>query len=259
MQLLNLLDRYGRLARLYPAVLTLAPLLAIPGVSLASDITVSVSAVSLAVIALFYGLTHWVRTLGKKAERDLLARWGGWPTTRLLRWGDRTLDPTTKTRYHTYLRDRGLTMPTPADEYANTRLANEQLASAVTWLRNNRRGDAHFLVHIENAAYGFRRNLYGAKPVGIIVALAVAAFGGWSIMVPPSPAAAAMPATLLGPHAGALLAIVVGIIALYAWFAMVTPAWVRAAAETYAKTLLETCDGQGEAPPRGLASAPSGD
>lgn len=242
MQVMNLLDRYGRQARLYPAVLILCPLLVIPAVNALAENLATVSMASAALVAIGYGLTHLVRTLGKRIEEKLFARWGGPPTTRMLRWSDSTLDETTKARYHAYLRGRNLTMPTPAEERADAQRADEQIASAVSWLRNNRREEQTYrLVHIENAAYGFRRNMFGAKPLGVAIACVVIAFGVFNALPITSAWGQELAPPMLSPTP-TLFALTVGLTALMFWVCIVTQSWVRAAAEVYAKTLLGTCD-----------------
>jgi hypothetical protein len=168
---------------------------------------------------------------------------GGLPTTRWLLWHDRALDLTTKRRYHDYLRANGLEMPTIEEERADAAGSREKLASAVTWLRNNRRGEPHKILHGENAAYGFRRNLYGAKPVGIAISLTAAGISSWAVFV----AATQLPAPtvveiLVSIPLEVRVGLAVSLASLFAWIFVVTQNWVREAAELYAKALLETCD-----------------
>lgn len=239
----ELFDVYGRNARLYPAVLLMVPLVALPGVLNGVERLSSGIAMGIVSVALLYGLTHWIRTLGKRAELRLVAKWGGLPTTRWLLWHDHTLDSTTKRRYHNYLRASGLEMPTIQEERADAAGSRERLASAVTWLRNNRRGEPHKILHGENAAYGFRRNLYGAKPVGVAISLTAAGISGWAVFV----AAMQIPAPtfveiLVSIPLEARIGLVVSLASLFAWVFVVTQNWVLEAAELYAKALLETCD-----------------
>lgn len=238
----NLFDVYGRNARLYPAILVMVPLMALPGVLRTVQAVSSFAIATLFGIALLYALTHIVRAMGKRAEVRLLAGWGGLPTTRWLLWSDPTLDSTTKHRYHEFLRGKGLAMPSVQDERADPIRARERLASAVTWLRNNRREDAYRILHGENASYGFRRNLYGAKPLGIalsvIGACVSAGLAAVALLRSPVP-------TLLDSLNAIPSELCIGFAVSVAWvigWLLVTPAWVRESAELYAKALLETCD-----------------
>ncbi len=242
----ELFDTYGRNARLYPAVLLMIPLFALPGVLNGIEKLSSGIVTGVAGVALLYGLTHWVRALGKRAELRLMKQWGGLPTTRHLLWHDTTLDATSKRRYHNFLRSNGLDMPSAEEERADPARCRERLASAVTWLRTNRRGDGYKILHSENAAYGFRRNLYGAKPLGVAIALIAMVVSGWPIInlilhSAPTP----ILELLSSANAEARTGLAVSVASLLSWTFVVTPSWVRTAAEQYARALLETCDSVG--------------
>lgn len=239
----ELFDNYGRNARLYPAVILMVPLFALPGVLNDIEKLSSGVAAGVVAVALLYALTHGVRALGKGAERRLIQKWGGLPTTRHLLWQDGTVDSTTKRRYHKFLRANGLDMPSAEEEVADAGGCREKLNSAVTWLRNNRRGDGYKILHSENAAYGFRRNLYGAKSLGVVIALAAAAVNLWPLVAavatdPPADLLAVVNSISLDARIG----LGVSLASLLAWIVVVTPSWVHDAAEQYAKALLETCD-----------------
>src|ERR1700690_2054946 len=128
----DLFDAYGRNARLYPAVLVLLPVIALPSMLSSVQAISKFVVASLFAVAALYALTHAVRALGKRAELRLLAEWGELPTTRWLLWSDSTLDATTKQRYHEYLRGKGLGMFSASDERADPKRARERVASAVT-------------------------------------------------------------------------------------------------------------------------------
>jgi hypothetical protein len=114
-------DRYNRVARLYPALLTIAPLiwtvaLLHPGVMTGTAVrTVASSAM---IFGGLYFLSSIARWRGKAVEGKLLDSWGGWPTTLLLRHRDDTIDRFTKGRYHTALERAcdGLSLPSAEEE-----------------------------------------------------------------------------------------------------------------------------------------------
>lgn len=243
----ELFDTYGRNARLYPAVLLMIPLFALPGVLNGIEKLSSGIVTGIAGVALLYGLTHWVRALGKRAELRLMKEWGGLPTTRHLLWHDTTLDATSKRRYHNFLRSNGLDMPSAEEERADPARCRERLASAVTWLRTNRRGDGYKILHSENASYGFRRNLYGAKALGVAIASAAIVVSSWPTisLILQQPAPGPILDLLNSVNAETRAGFAVSVASLLAWTFVVTPNWVRAAAEQYAKALLETCDSVG--------------
>jgi hypothetical protein len=239
----ELFDTYGRNARLFPALLIPIPLLAVPNVMKALESVSSGIVSGIVGIALLYGLTHAVRALGKRAEARLLKKWGGFPTPKYLMWSDTTLDSTTKRRYYKFFRANGIQMPSESEERAAPESSREKLGSAVTWLRNNRRDEKHKILHSENAAYGFRRNLYGAKPLGLLIAAVAGAtvvsplFTGLSDF-----SALGVMAAVNAAESKAQIGIAISLASMLLWLFIVTPSWVRAAGDQYARALLETCD-----------------
>jgi len=244
-----LFDSYGRKARLYPALLTLLPAVAVAFGWLAT--WPSTTAATLVTIAsacgLFYALASIARSAGKRVEKRLLAEQGGWHTTTMLRHRDPALSAATKERYHQFLQQPVGGLPTAAQETAAPAEADEKYASAILWLKEQRRGPQFQLVHRENAEYGFRRNLRGLKRAG--VTLCLLALVGWvgvlflqhdirAIAASSDPLAALWNAAPIGAWA----ALAVAIIGLLSWIVVVRDRWVREASVHYATALLATCD-----------------
>ena len=91
------------------------------------------------------------------------------------------------------------------------------------------------LVFKENVSYGFRRNLYGLKPIGLIVALTCTVAN----MVAAYQSVVSEGGSFSAAGAAALAANVVVVVG---WIIVVKPAWVRDAADAYAKALLAACE-----------------
>jgi len=110
--------------------------------------------------------------------------------------------------------------------------------SAVKWLLEYARDKKKFdLVFKENVSYGFRRNMSGMRPIGIIVALAVVVFG----VIGLAEYLHDLPSLLKekGPHLGALT---FSVLMLLWWIFGATTNWVRDAADAYARALLAVCE-----------------
>lgn len=251
----QLFDSYGRQARLFPALLTIfPPLLTIlawfPWLLLSSGgatlLTLATSC------GLLYALGSYARTKGKRIEPKLLKRWGGWPTTLLLRH-DSELDQHTRLRYHTYLAGvvpESLSFPTVQEEQANPAGANAVYDSAVRWLKERTRGKEFAMVEGENAQYGFRRNLLGLKPFALTLCILTLVITMLTIFNKAPNlvasirncdfAALAKVASDLGPAILATFA--VNLFAMLAWVFVVTKRWVREAGFQYAYALLAVCD-----------------
>jgi len=233
-----LFDGYTRVARVYPALISLAPVIwtaaaVAPNAFTESTLRVGLTAaVGLGGIAL---LANLARSRGKEAESVLLVEWDGWPTTRFLRHRNAIIDPFTKARYHAKLQQLSpdLSLPNEGDERRDPRRADDVYRSATARLLELRRGPDYKLLQGENAQYGFRRNLLGLKPVAlslVAASIAVTSVTYWS----PFGAGLARPplfAAWLGDFCFVLV------------FALIVrKEFVRQAADEYALSLLRTLD-----------------
>lgn len=241
----SLFDSYSRKARLFPGLLTIFPIVITAIAVFPSLLTSSIGATLLTICTscgLLYALSVFARSRGKKAEKRLLAVWGGWPTTIWLRHGDANLDRATRERYHAYLASNvpQLSIPTAQDQRHDPNDADARYASGIKWLQEQCRGRNFPLIEKENAEYGFRRNLRGMKPLGV---------AGCLIVLATTIAVAAWPtvsiATLAGTTKPAVIgAALVDLVALAGWLFVVTDGWVRDAGDQYARALLAECDAQ---------------
>jgi hypothetical protein len=194
---------------------------------------------------LAYFLASIARSRGKTIEEQLLDKWGGWPTTVMLRHCDDLIDRVTKARYHAALAALcpDITIPSAIDEQNSPSEANEIYRSATKRLIEMRRGPDYQMLHHENASYGFRRNMLGLKPIALAVAgiaALVTALGWWTV-VSPSPTWQAVQATIVTyPHLPVLLAFDVGYFLL--WAVMINKNFVRQAAREDAEALFRTLD-----------------
>jgi len=232
------MDEYTRRARLKPALIVALP-------------------IALLIVVVFPQIVPWLRVLwgiivgggvmalisqfgrdwGKKKEHQLFSLWGAIPTTRMLRHRD-AKNTVTVGRYHTKLQHLipELRIPTSEQEQNNPAAADMVYESCVTFLRDKTRDKKRFpLVFEENCNYGFRRNLWGMKPLGLvtsaigiagIVAFVTSNYYLKGLVIPP-----------IGIIFGS-----VNLGLLLAWITRVTPRWVRTCAEAYAERLLATCD-----------------
>jgi hypothetical protein len=243
----KLFDSYNRVARLYPALLAIAPILCSAIVvfpSIVSNVPRSTAAV-FGMSCLAYFLASIARSRGKKIEEQLLAKWGGWPTTVMLRHRDDRIDRVTKARYHAALAALcpDISMPLAVDEQNSPSGADDNYRSATKHLIEMRRGPEYQMLHRENASYGFRRNMLGLKPVALAVA-AIAALVtalGWWTVVSPGPTWPSVQASIVTyPYLPVLLAFDAGYFLL--WATMINENFVRQAAREYTEALFRTLD-----------------
>jgi len=230
----NILDRYNLKARVAPALLAMFPALALGFVFLHPNFTMTRG---LAVIFLSCGgallLAQVGRDLGKRKEPQLFAEWGGAPTTHLLRHRD-AANPILVETYHRQLRQLfpALELPTAEEEIQDPGQADLIYDTAVRRLREKTRDRSRFpLVFEENCNYGFRRNLWGMRPIGLGLALCATSLTGGYLAVE-----TLAHSQRIAVAEWASLA-VAGLWSLL-WWRLVTSEWVESVARTYAERLL---------------------
>jgi hypothetical protein len=182
-------DRYTREARLAPAFLCFFPVLLLLVVWFAN--LQGIIPGLLAILCVF-GVVRWVshiaRGIGDTMEIGLFRKWGGKPTTTLLRFNPKAAigKGRNKERFaeflfeggqratveYWYLGKTGLHLPLEADEFEAEKIPqglDELYEPLVARMRENSRGSA--LVFEENISYGFQRNLYALKKFAIACAV----------------------------------------------------------------------------------------
>ena len=245
---MNFSDLYTLRARVQPTIMVALPVIFVV-YALLPDFVLFVTA--------FFGLlgvaggndivAHMGRERGYKKQDDLWASWDGAPTTRLLRHrripGDITLAPDLRQKFEECL---GYALPTKEEEEADPIAADEKYKNAIGSLLEDTREISKFpLVFAENANYGFRRNLWGLRPIGTPIAF-VLALVCWTLLLLaiwgrpwPNP----WWDVFVNFDSRALIWILVGLAnsAIAAvWIFLVKPSWVKVAADTYAKRLIES-------------------
>jgi hypothetical protein len=248
------LDRYDRTARLWPALLTLAPAIVLFDCLFGAKNPVTSSIVSiLATCGGGYALSRIARNAGKRIQDDLYKKWGGAPTTQLLRHRDKHIDVHTKERLHAIL-SKALKKPFPksTDEQSDPDAADELYRASTTWLIGQTRGKPAFAhVQRENIAFGFQRNMLGLQSLGIIVSiisLGIALFSCGALRFTPPYFALASVITAKIPIQ---LSLSFSTIFLLAWPTMFNEGAVKRTAFAYAERLILSCDDIGGTPKGG--------
>lgn len=239
-------DRYERQARLVPALLALLPIVVML-LSLYKDRLTALGAIFSALLACgaLFLLSDAARQLGKKREKALWRKWGGTPTTQVLRHRDGTFDSVSKSRYHSTLGAAlGMPFPTKAEEEANPELADELYSSANNLLRNATRDTKLFsLLFKDNVSYGFRRNGYGLRWLGLSISAVsivwVLIRHGMNTLLL-KVGEAPNPEAIFSGEEG--MSLIVAGVMLVVWLTYFTESTVRDAAFSYAQKLIESCE-----------------
>lgn len=247
-------DSYDRKARLYPALLLVAPVsIAVVGVGLASlSILKSLGTVTAGCGGAFL-LAQLARDAGKKLEVRLFERWNGLPSVAILRHRDARIDAITKDRYHKHLSTlvKGTKPPTPKEEGADPTKADQVYTAWSSYLRVHTRDTKKYpLVFQENVSYGYRRNVCGLRHLGIgLSTLSLASGTGWLYRMH------AITGTVGVESIASLICVFVF---LLLWIFRFTPDWVRIPADAYAQRLVETVDSLKGAPSSSKTAAAKG-
>lgn len=238
----DLFDEYSLNARVRPALLALLPLVAFTYLSFPQLYGVLAGAASLFVVfGLITLFSHFCRSAGKSAEQRLFKKWGGKPTTVLLRHQDTYLEAITKERYHKFLAKNidGWVAPSTEEENIDPIQSDKKYDSAVRWLLEFARDKKTYsLLFKENINYGFRRNCYGIKWLAVVLAilpLAVIISGIYLDSI----------STFNIDAPTTLISIGLSVLLLCWWILVVRQSWVRDAANAYAIRLLAACENSG--------------
>lgn len=189
-----MMDAYTREARVLPGILTWVPAW-IAGLTLVDwsgfaatlipqAASTGITGVTLGAAGLVWCAMTAQQTSdrGKTEEPDLWRRWGGKPTTRMLRHGDTTLPASRKEKLHAWIRGQGLVVPTFEDEQGRPEWSDDQWDIAVTKMRTLTKGDPR--LDAKNRRYGFYRNLYGGRrrgwTIGVVGLTATTTLAGWT-------------------------------------------------------------------------------
>jgi hypothetical protein len=227
------IDEYDLRARLFPAVLVTLPAVVTLYVLLpATRGARGLLSGSVLESAILFWLIRIARDQGKRIQDQLYTKWGGKPTTAMLRHSDRRFDPFTKDRYKKMLtKISGLSFPNEDEEIEDPLRSDRLYESGVRALIEARRGKSYRLIFSENCNFGFMRNLLGLKPIGLCVAIISLTADALAIWKRP----------LMGPNLLWIpIAVCAVIILLMTCF--VTQDAAKRSADAYADALLRSCE-----------------
>ena len=232
-------DAYTLRARVFPALIAIAPIIvAIAAIVPWDRISWIHGLAASAVPILLWVAADTARQLGRKLEVRLFERWGGKPTTVMMRHSSNMLiDTASKAQNLEFLgRQIASLPPTAAQEAADPAGADSFYERCGNWLREHTRDTKKFaLLFAENITYGYRRNLFALKPVALIADcfLIVISLAAWVAYRPSLDSEAATRLLIIG-------GIAVGHILLLLTTA--TESAVQDASHGYARQLFLSCE-----------------
>lgn len=230
-------DEYTWRARVAPSLLTALPAaFAVLALSLGSEaMWNSLYGLVVAAGGTFF-LAQLARRLGSMKEPELWRRLGGRPSENMLSHV-KAPNPIilSQRQGKLALLMPGIHLPSADDERRDAKAANDVYNACVTELIGRTRDKVKYrLLFEENCNFGFGRNLWGLKPLGILIALLASIVLGGSLAVQ------------LQSHQHVSWTPVVlealNVAWVGGWLAFVNPELVRPAANRYAERLLEALD-----------------
>lgn len=182
-------------------------------------------------------LTQLARDAGKTREPSLFQLLGGMPSIVIFRHANKQLDAITKARYHRKLERlvAEAKAPTREEELANLDSADEVYSAWSQFLRTNTRDIKKYsMLFNENVNYGYRRNVWGLRPIGITLSLLCVLVVGGRLWLVQSETGQ------INQHMA--IAFVVALLFLSLWLFRFTSDWVRIPAIAYAERLAESVE-----------------
>lgn len=230
-------NSYIAVARLLPALFTVSPGLFFLSPDLLAEpdrwIGLAGALGGYTVIALI------VRRIGRWREPRLLTLWGGYPTTAALRLTNSSADPIARARRRAAMENvYGFPLPTAEEETQEPARSTQRIRDAERRLRAKAAANAGTspLLASENRSYGFMRNTWALKPLGIVVSVAACGV-----------------ACFLGVDRGWTSSLVVTVawsaVVTMAWLAFFRPAIIHAVAQDYAERFFDVLDQLPESSP----------
>ncbi len=228
------IDQYSLRARLLPSLITSVPVLILAILFFDQELSILNSTVSVIVWAgIYYLLSQIGRDFGKKREGHLFSKWGGKPTTLLISYkysSNRVRIDHIHKKIQQLLPD--LKIPTELEEEMYPNESSDIYDSIVQLLRQRTRNKKEFpLIYEENCNYGFRRNLWGLKTVGIILNLVGLLFLAYKLY---------QTILLNIPVSSPIFISALILVALLImWVFLINTEWVKISAFAYAERLVE--------------------
>lgn len=235
------MDLYTIKARLFPVIVFFSPIF-LCGLIYSIDlnsIKEALASLGLLTVATFL-FSELGRDRGKNAEAHLWNNWGGAPSMQVLRFKDININSISKLRYHRILMDR-----CPVERLPDIDLEKEEpeVADSIyrawsDYLRLRARNPMvqNPILKNELISYGFRRNLWGLKPLAIpsIIVLIFCNFLYWALQT-----------NSINPmnfNVAFIHSTFMFFVFLLMWIFLIQRSWVRLTAFAYAVRLVESIE-----------------
>lgn len=241
----NFFDRYSLNARIKPALLIVSPLVVTAYILIEPLRTLLGTVLGIFVTCgLIHLLSIQMSTFGNRLQKKLFLKWGGAPTTKILRYSDTALDRFTKERYRKKLVNLvpNFKNLTPSAEIKDSCKADEYYQSATKYLLEYTRDTSKYpLIFKENIVYGFSRNLLAFKSTAITIILLSFSISLAFLFFKISELWVDWKSLAVIPAEYYVL-FSIHIIFILVWIFMIDEEFVKIRGEAYAKRLFSACE-----------------
>src|SRR3972149_5054142 len=132
---------------------------------------------------IFYALSIFIRNNGNSIEHKIWESWGGPPSTIIMRWRDHKVSQELKQQYYNAVKGYlNLPLLTAEEENNDPEKADELITQAFKRVRTELGAkDPKGLWSIENANYGFCRNLLGSRKLWVVISIGGTLINGYFV------------------------------------------------------------------------------
>lgn len=231
-KIIDLYDRYDLRVRMSVGIIVLSPILISLYLLIPEVRSISFTAM---ILIISFGMCNLIiaqsRYYGRNASTKCFNQ--SKPAQRMLLPSDQTPDSQTKERYHSFFSSKikGVTFE------KDTQDIDAMCNTAISWLISQTRDSSKFpLIKEELINYGFAKNLYGMKSIGIIISVAL-------ILIEITALGIQHHTNLnIAPTRNLAVSIIISFCYLLMWILVVKKEWVIECGEKYARSLLSACD-----------------
>ncbi|WP_062565173.1 hypothetical protein [Pseudoalteromonas shioyasakiensis] len=184
-------------------------------------------------------------TQGNIVQKRLFNKWGGSPSTILLRYSNDEIDVNTKQRYQKFLSKHipGYEAITPEEEAANPLITERKYESAIKYLLEHTRDKQKYnLIFSELITYGYSRNTFAFKWLSVVISSSSLIVSSMIIYLTHLENKAITLKLIFTIPFEQTALVVFLLLLLFNSLFLVNENWVRVRAFAYGKRLLAACD-----------------
>lgn len=229
---LELYDRYDLRVRMSVAIIVLIPIIMSFYLIIPEVRSLSFTAI---IIIILFGISNLIISISRYYGRDTIKKCfnGILPAQQMLHPDDTTLDEITKKRYQYFFSSKidGISFK------SDTQNLDAVCNTSINWIISQTRDSNQFpVIKEELINFGFAKNLYGVKSLGIIVTITVIILDMIIFFLQYHYK------TYIFNNLNIVVSLILSFCILIMWIFIINKKWVIECGRNYAKALLSACD-----------------